>query len=101
MGHEHSLLRVYEPYPGYHQRLETDIPTIIRRIEPPILESGQSVLSVSLDAEATLENNTQVMDLAGVGLRRSALHRATIASRAPMRTAQWSFRDGKRFQSAR
>ena len=24
--------------------------------------------SVSLDAEATLENNTQVMDLAGVGL---------------------------------
>jgi hypothetical protein len=46
VGHEHSLLRVYEPYPGDHQRLETDIPTIIRRIEPPILESGQSVLRV-------------------------------------------------------
>jgi hypothetical protein len=47
-GHEHSVLRGLEPYPGYHQRLETDIPTIIRRIEPPILETGQSVPRVRI-----------------------------------------------------
>jgi hypothetical protein len=35
-------------YPRYHQRLETDIPTIIWRIEPLILETGQLVLRVRI-----------------------------------------------------